>query len=365
MILFCLGLPGSFAEWCDAVLLRLARRMNGTVAESTHPSMDELLGYRPVTSTVDAVALTLVGTCASHLVVGARQPDEQLRAALEETKARFVLALDDPRATVYDLAAKHDIPLPRVTRAVANSCPFLMGYVAMEGALPLHANDAAADPRGVALAIARHFDIEVNEAEIAGIVRELAFTGSVPRRLENDSPPSGSVFGDGQKMVDGALAAYAQYFAERSMGLIIWTRDLFILGEDGTKQPRRPLDISGGSRILIYGPYVHLPPGEWSARVALGFSKEAVGYTFFVDVFAGAQIGVTRVQPASAGIFDAEVTFSLERPHDTGIEIRVVIGEVAKAGQLAFGHVVLTPVVRENTKILTGTDADFMAVLDL
>jgi hypothetical protein len=365
MILLCLGLPGSFAEWCDAVLLRLARRMNGMVAEAVHPSLDELLGYRPVISTVDAVGLILLGTSASHLVVGARQPDAQLRAALEETKARFVLALDDPRATVYDLALKRDIPLSRITRAVANSCPFLISYVSMEGALALHVSDAASDPRGAAAAIARHLDIQVNEAEIAGIVGDLAFAGIAPRRSENGPHPNAAFSEAGRKMVDGALAAYAQYFAERSMGPIIWTRDLFILGEDGTRQPTRPLDISGGSRILIYGPYVHLPPGRWSARVLLGFSKESAGYTFFVDVFAGAQIGVTRVQPAGTGIFDAEITFSLEGPHDIGIEIRVVLGEMAKAGQMAFGHVVLTPVATETTKTSIGTGADFMAVLDL
>jgi hypothetical protein len=365
MLLFCLGLPGSFADWCDAVLLRLAQRMNGTVREIVYPSMDELLDYRPVTSMVDAVALTLVGTSASHLVVGARQPDVHLRTALEETKVPFVLALDDPRATVHDLAAKSDIAPRRVTRAVANCCPFLMSYVSMEGALALHANDAAADQRGAALAIARHFDIQVNEAEVVEIVRDLALAGIVPRRSENALIHCWSLSEAEQKMVDGALAAYAQYFAERSMGPIVWTRDLFILGEDGTRQPTSALDVSGESRILIYGPYVHLPPGRWSAQVVLGFSKEAAGNTFFIDVFTGAQLGVARVQPASAGIFDIEVAFSVERPHGIGIEVRVVIGEMAKAGQLAFGHVVLTPVVTKSMKTLTETDMDFMAVLDL
>jgi SAM-dependent methyltransferase len=264
-----------------------------------------------------------------------------------------------------DLAAKSDIAPRRVTRAVANCCPFLLSYVSMEGALALHANDAAADQRGAALAIARHFDIQVNEAEVVEIVRDLALAGIVPRRSENALLHRWSLSEAEQKMVDGALAAYAQYFAERSMGPIVWTRDLFILGEDGTRQPTSALDVSGESRILIYGPYVHLPPGRWSAQVVLGFSKEAAGNTFFIDVFTGAQLGVARVQPASAGIFDIEVAFSVERPHGIGIEVRVVIGEMAKAGQLAFGHVVLTPVVTKSMKNLTETDMDFMAVLDL
>jgi hypothetical protein len=51
---------------------------------------------------LDQVAVSLIETSAAHLAVGARQPDERLRAALAAANARFVVALDDPRVTVAD-----------------------------------------------------------------------------------------------------------------------------------------------------------------------------------------------------------------------------------------------------------------------
>ena len=39
-----------------------------------------------------------------------------------------------------------------------------------------------------------------------------------------------------------------------------------------------PIDITGLGRILVFGPYINLTPGPWSATVVIGFSAETAGF---------------------------------------------------------------------------------------
>ena len=127
MIFFSIGLPGRLAEWCDAVLARLAGT-DGQAILTTWPPLTRMFGYDEIAPVLDQVAVSLIETGATHLVMGARQPDERLRAALVAVNARFVVALDDPRIAVADILGSTDSDLRAVARAVANSCPLVMRY---------------------------------------------------------------------------------------------------------------------------------------------------------------------------------------------------------------------------------------------
>ena len=71
MIFFSLGLPGRLTEWCDAVLAHLASRLPGEVFLTTWPPLTKMLGYDEITPVLDQVAISLIETGATHLVMGA------------------------------------------------------------------------------------------------------------------------------------------------------------------------------------------------------------------------------------------------------------------------------------------------------
>lgn len=365
MIFFSIGLPGRFAEWCEGVIARLADTLSGPVVVGEWPSLDQMLGYRPLGRALDQVAVILLQDAPAHLVLNVRRPDERLRGALTETAIPFVLALDDPRVAVADILAKTDVEPAAAARVVANSCPFVMRYTAMPGALRLHANEARADASGTVSAIARHLRIPIAETEAAAIADSVAQAGLAPG--ESASSARVPYVADWvRKMLDGALGPYGEFFAGGILGHIVWTRDLFWRVDDPSKKPAQLIDVSGGARCLIYGPYIHLPPGSWSARVVLGFSSEAAGYIFLVDACcADRQLAAVSFQPDAAGVHMAEISFTLGEAAGQGVEIRVmVLSETAK-GQLAFGHVVLNPPVLPRSDAEAQSRDDFEAVLDL
>src|SRR5262249_50320332 len=126
---------------------------------------------------LDQVAISLIETGAAHLVMGARQPDERLRASLTAVNARFVVALDDPRCAVADILGNTNADLKGVTRAIANSCPLVMQCANSPGAITIRGNHAEFDAANAVSAIADHFELALEGGEAQRIVDELAGRG--------------------------------------------------------------------------------------------------------------------------------------------------------------------------------------------
>jgi hypothetical protein len=365
VILFAIGLPGRFAEWCDSVVARLVGELGGAVVCKTWPSLTEMFGYEAIAPTLDELGRVLIGNDAEHLVIGARQPDAALRRALAERNTRFLVVLDDPRNAVADIVAETGCDLKMAVRAVANSCPLVMLACRLAGALQVNADHARSDPQAAIATIAAHFGIDVGPDTIAAIADELAAQASL-------TLPAGETLLAGlapgtRNMLDGALLGYRDLFFTGNLGQLVWTRDLFALAADPGASLGEPIDVAGGTRLLIFGPYIQLPGGSWTAQVVLGFSAEAAVHTFLVDVYAEGQLAATTFRPEVAGIYRAELAFSVGEPGGRGVEIRigVIDHDAHGSGQVAFGQVVLRLLAMRHMEETAPAGEDFTLVLGL
>jgi hypothetical protein len=338
--------------------------LGGEVVLTTWPPLTKMLGYDGIAPVLDQVAISLIETSASHLVMGARQPDERLRAVLATANVRFVVALDDPRCAVADILGSTNADLRGVTRAVANSCPLVMQYASLPGAIAIRGHQADPDPVSAVGAIASHFNLPLNDGDAQCIVEELAAGGLCYAPGTPDEGTFGSPRAD-LKLVEGALAAYAKHFAGGDLAPIVWLRELFIVNGDSGRGLTDVLEARGGLRILVFGPYIHLPAGSWTARVLLGFSPEAAGHTFLVDAYSGGQLSSTSFQPERGGIYTVDLNFSLGEPSGQGVEIRVWVWSDYARGQVAFGNVILRPIAMRQPDTIVGSQENFRTALDL
>jgi hypothetical protein len=364
MIFFCLGLPGRFAEWCDDVIARLAQSIGGSVAVQTWPSSDEMLGFQLLPSALDEVALKLIREAPTHLVMGARQPDERLRTVLAAGDARFIVALDDPRLAVSDMMAQTGAELGMITRAVANCCPLMMRFASLPGALRLDADRARTDIGGTVFTIARHLVPDMSDAQIVQIVDDIAATELTRAFALGEQSPT-AISPQGYRVVDGALSGYAEQFRGAvDVGKIVWRRELFVLYAENFQRPNGVINVAGPPRALIYGPYIHLPPGRWMARIVLGVSPDAAGNSFLVDAFAdNRQLSQTVLVPVKGGVYAADIEFSMDEASAWSLEIRVLVTNENARGELALGHVTLQPISTRQPDAITGSE-DFETVLE-
>ena len=101
-------------------------------------------------------------------------------------------------------------------------------------------------------------------------------------------------------------------------------------------------DLTGGARILYYGPYLYLPAGAWKARMMVGFSAGARSMPFSVDVYAGQDpLAIATMVPESKGVYHAAFRFEHHLP-DIPIEVRLRTDRGAIEGRVALGRVEFT-----------------------
>ena len=139
-------------------------------------------------------------------------------------------------------------------------------------------------------------------------------------------------------MIGGALSPLIQMSFSENAGPIVWPTEAFLSGDRPDTPASLVAELTGGARILYYGPYFYLPAGSWSARMMVGFSAGARRTPFSVEVVAGQLLARASMIPESKGIFHASFGFT----HDDAsqpVEIRVRTDRGAIEGRLAFGNV--------------------------
>lgn len=330
MFFLSIGLPSRFGEWCDAVTALLVRRALGEV--------------EPVNAnTLEEFSAVIMKARAPYVVLGSRQTLGRLWAALKESERALIVAFDDPRLAIENLVVRGGFDFLEATRITARSCASILSCAALPGALVLGAA-AAADPLATAMAIARHFDLAIAPEEVAEIVRALEDAHFYP------FCPAGKSWWESldeqqRVLAGGATVPFSARFAGGELRPITWERDFFYMDEDrpgGQRQPAsRPADVTGRPRIVIYGPYLTLPPGSWSATIALGFSPEAAELSYLVEVYSDRALAQTRIQPGQQRVVEVNLNFAIDEP--TMMEFRIANERAAFDGKLALGHVIVSP----------------------
>lgn len=341
MIYFSIGLPCRFAEWCDHVMARLIEHSLGPL-ETFH------------VHTLDEFALAAIRANSPYVLVTSRNPVGRLQAAIAGGGGRVLVSLDEPRRALEDLVLAQGTDLLEATRLASASCASMVGGAAVPNALVLRPSDEADDPRAMAARIAGHFGFEVGEDDLGVIIGDLAAAGISPHRDRADgwwdqlSDPERAI-------VQGALDYYRQRFSGGPTEPIAWERELFFINEetspDAHAAATRAVDITGRARCLIYGPFISLPPGAWSATVALGFSSEAAAITYQAEIWAGTQLTSVRVTPANDPFVELHLDFSIDDSISEPLQIRIWSERAAFEGRVALGHVTITPqgLIRSDT----------------
>lgn len=324
MVFLSIGLPSRFAEWCDALLVRLVEQKLGSVHAAALNSLEEL-------------ARAVIRSGSPNLVACSRQPVPRLQNEIVESGHPFLVALGDPRTALRNMILQTGCGLIDATRAVASSCAAMLSIINAPNALVL----TPRRPRAAASAIAKHFGMPVATSELARLVEGFP-EGSAGSEAE-DRGWWDSLGDREQAIINGALEPYIAQSAAGASHRLVWEPELFYsIGAEADAAPvpsSGPIDITGRARFLTFGPYINLAPGQWSASVVLGFSAETAGLSFLLDAAAGVQLGHARVESAGEQVVATDLHFSVDASIGQPIEIRVLLERAAFDGRVVLGPV--------------------------
>jgi hypothetical protein len=327
MILFAFAVPGRFGEWCDAIIARMGERALGSLRTIAAASSDD-------------VAINFIRSDGVHFILNGFQPGPWLYRLLRETQKPFTIALDDPREAVFDLIFRQGIEMADAVRRVGSSCASMMACVTLPNVLVLNASRDWQQPSTTAEAIARHFGLKLDRTAIMSVVGDVAAAGLGPLKDQpewNADPRAVAI----AEIADGAVTPYVDHFLGARFGPITWARELVMA--DGHIPAAHAVDVTGRARVLLYGPYISVPPGNWNAEVVLGFSYEATDINFVVDILvAGRQLCATGIQPAHEGVHSVNLSFAIDEGNAHPLEFRVMNERPAFDGRVALGQITLT-----------------------
>ena len=117
---------------------------------------------------------------------------------------------------------------------------------------------------------------------------------------------------------------------------ILWADRLFTYDERATRGSTDwgVLDTTGRPRMLLFGPYLALPPGRWRARMRFGFDENAAGHQYRVDWGTRTACISEYVTPGAPGIYEIDLDF--EWTESDASEIRLILTEGSFMGTVLF-----------------------------
>lgn len=87
---------------------------------------------------------------------------------------------------------------------------------------------------------------------------------------------------------------------------IYWSPDLFMMGDSPDEPPLKVIDVTGGARVIVFGPYMFLPPGSYDLTWQVALSSDLRGLPFEVSCVSGpglTPLGKIRFEALSGGAF--------------------------------------------------------------
>jgi hypothetical protein len=138
-----------------------------------------------------------------------------------------------------------------------------------------------------------------------------------------------------QHLIKAVADAYRPIFERRELTFLQWPRELFQFARDLDTE-YRTIDLVGGARYIIYGPYFFLPRGGWRVTIQFEVIENVSGNEMEADVAIGTSV-VTRGRfdlPA-LGVFKFSLDFVIQ-DQNLPIEVRMQILKGAIEGDFSL-----------------------------
>ena len=139
-------------------------------------------------------------------------------------------------------------------------------------------------------------------------------------------------------LIAQALSPLLHFAFEERPPSVIWPQKLFMYGDKPSEPPPVVIEVTGGARTILFGPYLFLPPGRYRVSFVIGFSDDTRGMPFMIKAvqhFGQTTVAQARWISPAGGIFEGvfEMTHALS---NEAIEILLRSDEGAIEGRMAL-----------------------------
>jgi hypothetical protein len=296
-------------------------------------------------TSLDALRSGITARADGSIVVTTDLPDPDLARFLCESDLPIIIFTDRVDTMIDWIARSRHCSIARSTLFNSQVFAALSPALLAPNALIIQPQT---EPRDIVGAIVSHLAPAAGAERSTQLFQELTQGGRLradgPLDWRADPAPEPhpeyglSPSRDALDAMRKSLATYSDLFIGRLPERIVWPLPLFYC--PGAKHWREPIDLTGPARIIIYGPYLHLPAGKWIARVEFEIDGAISGVEASTDVVISKVLVEKIFIMPTKGIFAFELAFAVSDPRDP-IEIRLFTKRSAIEGLLLMRSVVV------------------------
>jgi hypothetical protein len=268
-----------------------------------------------------------------HIVLFGDIPAREIVELLRQADASVIVVLEGPARIVGAVRRTRQLEGLPAIRFASQSLATLHDLALLPRARLLGARDAPRPVDDLVVEIARMFRINLDASSLRTIRQRLDVGELNTERRIRDLIPSDPVDGqsDDELLATEALSGFVPLLGGNRAERFEWRPGLFLGSNPHGAQVTGPLSLVGASRCFLFGPFFHLPAGEWRATVDFEVRENLSGNVLKVDVYTDKVIMEASTRLPEVGRFSFDIAFTIEEPREP-MQIRLFNGEGAIEG---------------------------------
>jgi hypothetical protein len=289
---------------------------------------------------------------SDDVILFSDSPDAALTARVLETGLPLVVFLETPASIVRSVwqVTKTDAGPMRV-RALSLAA---LHDLALSSSALVVRSDEQSDLRDVIATIATHYGIAATDDQIGQVIARIAPEFAPDNRISLATALDVLPLPIAEDAVDQTpeplwrddLAPVFESFAPllegRRVDHFVWPREVFLTLQNDAPVPlRKPIDLTGPARTLIWGPYLNLPLGNWQADVIFSCSENLAGCRMEIDVFSQEVLVNLNFDLPREGTYQLKLPIEIADPQKS-LEVRFIQKDGTIEGRLDLQRVEFT-----------------------
>jgi len=333
MLVVVVGTPSPIALWTLHVV---------------RVGMQVLFGdHRLLTSqSLEAFRRDRQGSSTDCTVLYTTSPTLGLARLLARAKAPIIAAVDDPRDVVSFRVSAEGLPIQQALRDYTRSVAILDFFSSVPTSTRVESSAYSKPFRTFLIELVNscRLDIgmELREAVVAAVTGtpsggdDISVGDLVVRDVPGADRPGecSALDARSKSLVEDIGRQYEAMPHGGDRATVACPLMLYIADKQICYEPEHPwLSMVGPARCILWGPYIHLPRGKWSAQVTFAVRGNISGNVLRIQVLRELSECATAVAKlADFGVFACELGFEIDDPLDR-IEVTFALQEGAIEGE--------------------------------
>lgn len=278
-------------------------------------------------------------------------PDSELADVFKKAGAPLVVFADNAHSVIRFLIEERKLELRTAARIASQCFAALHDLYIDPKTLVLRRPTGRASVRAMVERIAEHYQLPFTPTQMDQILQRLiplynqGDDADICESIMSHVPiakligrPGAAPHGHDMHLLHKIVYPLDELTAGKLIEKLIWPREMFMYSDRPDEHLTTATEMVGPSRFLIYGPYLHLPRGNWIATLQIKTTHNFSLNTLMIDVHSDRVLVQGRCPLPAEGIFSFEILIAVEHPR-LPLQIRLAIERGAIEGTIDLADV--------------------------